>query len=236
MLLVRLMMFLLVGSLHGRHSPAPSRAAFKRAVSVSLARALLLFSCIAANVSAQQGQWVPLGPDYAGVIALERDPSNLHSIYAGTFYGGLYKSGDDGASWSYLASPADSTSVQAIAFDTTRVGTLYIGTFEKGIFKSADGGQTWQVANTGLVDKNITAIAVDPFDSNRVLTASAQGGRGSPRGYSSAGAVSAQACIGGYHPDVAGLARDTGAGRVIANTSNPTACGLAVSRLLNRKR
>ncbi|MBX3674354.1 MAG: DUF4214 domain-containing protein [Burkholderiales bacterium] len=150
-------------------------AAHASRVTVVLAAFALLFACLATPALAQLNSWTAAGPDYAGVIAVERDPADGQAIYAGTFYGGLYRSPDNGATWQFVPSPADGQSVQAIAFDATAPGTLYIGTLETGIFRSTDGGATWQSSSQGLEDLSISAIAVDPFDNARVLAATGVG-------------------------------------------------------------
>jgi photosystem II stability/assembly factor-like uncharacterized protein len=119
--------------------------------------------------------WEPIGPDHGGVLALQRDAFDADVLYAGTFYGGLYKSADGGASWRHVDAPFSGLNIQAIAVDPTQEGIVYVGTYLAGVFKSVDGGESWSAINDGLDGLTVSAIAIDPFDAGRLIIATSEG-------------------------------------------------------------
>jgi len=50
-------------------------------------------------VSAGSNEWTSLGPEGGTIYTLAIDPSTPTTVYAGTLYGGVYKSNDGGESW-----------------------------------------------------------------------------------------------------------------------------------------
>jgi len=61
--------------------------------------------------------WAPMGRPMRPWLSLRRDPFDPGVLFVGTFFGGLYKSVDRGATWSHVNSPFTSTSVFSIAAD-----------------------------------------------------------------------------------------------------------------------
>ncbi len=109
--------------------------------------ALLLLLVLSSNA-----QWISHGP-YGGVA------NSVETVGSAVFAGagnGIYKSTDDGASWS-LVSP-----VNKILFVTdisAAAGVIYAGTGNnQGIYVSSDGGATWTQKNNGLTSFNVDAI------------------------------------------------------------------------------
>jgi len=119
--------------------------------------------------------WTPIGPNGAAVFALVADPFDATVLYAGTSFGGVYKTTDGGQSWSHLPSLAPKSSVFALAADPQTQGTFYASVFEAGIFKTRDEGRTWTPVNNGLSDRVIQTLAVDPNDANVVVAGSPTG-------------------------------------------------------------
>lgn len=89
----------------------------------------------------------------------------------------LYKSGDDGASWSAVAAPP----VGVIALAATRTGrsVLYAGGTAilpgaPQLFRSADSATSWEPVTTfpaflgGALGNTITSFAIDPADPSRI--------------------------------------------------------------------
>jgi uncharacterized protein (TIGR03437 family) len=100
------------------------------------------------------------------VIALAIDASGPQTVYAATVGGGLFKTGDGGATWQDL--PAISALVASVAADPNRSGVVYAGVFNNlangSIRKSIDGGVTWvTVLPTRAAIFNIT---IDPANSD----------------------------------------------------------------------
>ncbi len=103
------------------------------------------------------GNWTLLGPStYAApiigkVTSVYTDPANPNTVYAGASEGGLFKTVNNGASWTNLtdASHFPALGVTSIAVHPTTPTTIYIATrgggdYGFGILKSTDGGTTWQ--------------------------------------------------------------------------------------------
>ena len=107
--------------------------------------------------------WDRRGPFNVGgrTRALAIDINNENIILAGGVSGGMWRSTDDGESWTMTTEPGDLHSVTAIAQDPSSPNIWYYGTGEKsgnsaqdasgggalylgnGIYKSEDGGESW---------------------------------------------------------------------------------------------
>ncbi|GAM24253.1 hypothetical protein SAMD00019534_074280 [Acytostelium subglobosum LB1] len=82
------------------------------------------------------------------------DPLDSNIIYCGTRVQGLYRSVDNGATWTNLASVpvghtgTDPTGIRIVEFDPSTVvsghsGKIYVGIAGTGIYRSTDGGATF---------------------------------------------------------------------------------------------
>ena len=93
------------------------------------------------------------------------DPSNPNTIYIGAPAGGLWKSTNNGSTWTVLTDNLPQIGVSGIAVDYSNPNIIYIATGDKdsndtsfaGVFKSTDGGVTWN--NTGALSG--TSLAGD---------------------------------------------------------------------------
>jgi photosystem II stability/assembly factor-like uncharacterized protein len=117
------------------------------------------------------------------VTALAVDPRDPNVIYLGAAQGGLWKSNDDGASWTPLTDDQPSLAVGALTLDPQNPDTIYVGTGEPhasmdsyygaGILKSTNAGKTWQqLGATQFTGLGISAIIVHPSNANTVYAAS----------------------------------------------------------------
>ena len=152
------------------------------------ARALPVRSATSARIgptqvaSIQPLVWTERGPNNVGgrtrVFAV--DVSNPTTLLAGSVAGGIWRSTDQGASWSLRTAPGQIHSTSCIAQDkrigktatwyvgtgeirgsttnATRWGSLYLG---DGIFKSTDSGQSWALLPSTVSG---TPQVTDPFD------------------------------------------------------------------------
>lgn len=117
--------------------------------------------------------WTNSGPGGGRVLCVAADPTNPGTVYAGTAFGGLFKSVDGGANWSAAntglplgGQTLGLTTIWAIAVDPNTPSIVYAGT-GAGVFKSTNAGASWQAANTGLVGPPgsapaIAALGIDP--------------------------------------------------------------------------
>src|SRR5262245_37230340 len=133
--------------------------------------------------------WVERGPKNIGgrTRALAVDVANPTILIAGSVGGGIWRSLNDGASWSPRTAPGQIHNTTCIAQDKragktktwyvgtgelrgsttnqTRWGALYLG---DGIFKSTDNGATWSLLPS---TSSATPQTTDPFDYvNNVAT------------------------------------------------------------------
>jgi photosystem II stability/assembly factor-like uncharacterized protein len=116
-------------------------------------------------------RWTPLGPqgfvgmntrfgstpmpDEGRMAAFAVHPTDPRILYAGAASGGLWRSGNGGASWTPLTDTQCSTSIGAVALDPLDPRIVYAGTGEQtysfasaqtdgcGILRSTDGGASW---------------------------------------------------------------------------------------------
>lgn len=136
-----------------------------------------------------------IGPAFTSgrVIGFAVDPNNPARYFAAAASGGVWKTINNGATWTPVFDREGSYSIGAIALDPKNPLTVWVGTGENnsqrsvsygnGVYRSDDGGKTWR--NVGLkTSEHIGRIAIDPRDSETVYVA-AQGplwGPGGDRG------------------------------------------------------
>jgi hypothetical protein len=106
------------------------------------------------------------------------------ALYVGGGSGGVWKSTNDGLSWTSIFDSAGTTAVGAITIDPNDPNVIWVGTgdnivgcesyFGIGLLRSPDGGQTWESRN-GTGNNTLEELAsfanvlVDPRDSNHLV-------------------------------------------------------------------
>lgn len=109
-------------------------------------------------------------------------PTNPNIIYVATAGGGVWKTNDQGLTWTPLTDNLPTLTSGALAFDPTNPDIIYYGTGEMhyclvcfpgdGLFKSSDGGNTWvKIASANQVGSYISRIIINPI-THRILVAS----------------------------------------------------------------
>ena len=92
------------------------------------------------------------------IAALAFDASNGALLEATTT--GLYKSADEGRTWSPLALPASGRGhIAAVAAAAKGKGVLYVGGPGIGVLRSADAGRKWTARNKGLPSTEVVALS-----------------------------------------------------------------------------
>ena len=127
----------------------------------------------------------PIGPAItSGRIAdFAVHPEHKHVYYAAIASGGLFKTENNGTTWTPVFDNEGSYALGVVELDPTDPQVIWVGTgennaqrsvgFGDGVYKSVDGGKTW--TNTGLRESgHISQIWIDPDNSDTVLVA-AQG-------------------------------------------------------------
>jgi photosystem II stability/assembly factor-like uncharacterized protein len=147
---------------------------------------------VAAQAAAQSPfsslTWRSIGPvNTSGRIddiAVSRVKGEADRVYVATASGGLWKSANNGTSWTPVFDHVDAMmSIGAVAVAPSAPLTVWVGTGEAntrqssswgdGVYKSTDGGETW--TDMGLEDtRSVGRIVIDPTDPNIVYVA-AQG-------------------------------------------------------------
>ncbi|HEY9281903.1 MAG TPA: hypothetical protein VIP46_00465 [Pyrinomonadaceae bacterium] len=136
-----------------------------------------------------------IGPAFTsgriGDIAVH--PTDPSHYYVAVASGGVWKTTNNGATWTPVFDREGSYSIGTVVLDPKNPLTVWVGTGENnsqrsvsygdGVYRSDDGGKTWR--NLGLkASEHISKIVIDPRDSNTVYVA-AQGplwGPGGDRG------------------------------------------------------
>ena len=110
-------------------------------------------------------------------------PKTRSTYYAAVASGGVWKTINNGTTWTPIFDNEGSYSIGCVTLDPNDPLTVWVGTGENnsqrsvgygdGVYKSIDGGGTW--TNVGLKDsEHIGGIIIDPRDSKTVYVA-AQG-------------------------------------------------------------
>jgi photosystem II stability/assembly factor-like uncharacterized protein len=136
-----------------------------------------------------------IGPAVASgrVIAIAVNPKNKFEYYVGVASGGVWKTVNDGTTWTPVFDKQASYSIGWVTLDPNDPAVVWVGTGESnsqrsvsygdGIYRSDDGGKDWQ--NLGLKkSEHIGRVVVDPRDS-KVVYVAAEGplwGPGGDRG------------------------------------------------------
>ena len=128
--------------------------------------------------------WRPLGPMQAGarVEAIAVHAKNPGTIYVGVGSGNLWKSTDNGITWTPGFEHEATCSIGDVAIAPSDPNVVWVGTGETqprhsgysyagaGVFRSVDAGATWQHA--GLADSHhIGKVLIHPTDPNVVHVA-----------------------------------------------------------------
>ena len=138
-----------------------------------------------ANSPFKDLKWQYLGPENISgrctdVEAISPRGTN-YTIWVGSATGGVWKSENEGTSFTPVFEGMPTASIGDIAIDPTNPNTVWVGTGEAnifrssnpgcGVFKTTDGGKTWSLMgleNTSTIGR----IRVNPKNTNVVYVAS----------------------------------------------------------------
>ena len=136
-----------------------------------------------------------IGPAAASgrVMSIAVNPKNKVEYYVGVASGGVWKTVNDGTTWTPVFDKEGSYSIGWVTLDPNDAAVVWVGAGESnsqrsvsygdGIYRSDDGGKNWQ--NLGLKkSEHIGRVVIDPRDS-KVVYVAAEGplwGPGGDRG------------------------------------------------------
>ncbi len=142
---------------------------------------------------------IPVPSDTMNIIGMGRincitfHPTDTNTLWIGSSSGGVWKTTDNGATWTCLTDMIPVLRVSDIAVDPNNTDVLYISTGDIntimlgnesnegiGVLKSTDGGTTWNT--TGLsfnltdgLSSLIRKVVVNPANSNELVAAGYDG-------------------------------------------------------------
>src|SRR4051812_13311662 len=132
-------------------------------------------------------EWRAIGPAATGGrvsdIAVAQTPGRPSEIYVGAASGGIFKSINEGVSWTPIFDRAGGMmSIGALAIAPSNTAVVWAGTGEAnnrqssswgdGVYKSIDGGLNWHRAGLDGT-RHIGRIAIHPSDPNTLYVAAA---------------------------------------------------------------
>jgi Abnormal spindle-like microcephaly-assoc'd, ASPM-SPD-2-Hydin len=132
--------------------------------------AILSLSLFVGSAWAGPNTWTGGGPTGAAIRAVLVDPLTPSTIYVGTVGSGVFKSINNGATWTKLVDASGTLATRTIrAIVISATGTLYAGADNGvgapiGVFQSDDGGVSWVSIGTqalGLLNRKVQSLLVD---------------------------------------------------------------------------
>ena len=120
------------------------------------------------------------GAESGRVMSIAVNPQKKHEFYVGVASGGIWKTVNDGTTWTPLFDSQGSYSIGWVALDPHDPSVVWVGAGESnsqrsvsygdGIYRSDDGGKSWK--NLGLKkSEHIGRVVIDPRDSKVVYVA-----------------------------------------------------------------
>src|SRR6185312_8224108 len=150
------------------------------------------------NLPTNQTGYMENGMGRINCIAFH--PSNAASYYVGVAQGGVWKTVNNGASWTPLTDNLPITRISDIVIDPTDTNTIYISVcdfeyigfglhltgakrntnFGLGVYKTTDGGLTWNPTGLSFVLTNgnaslIRKILINPLNHNSLVACGVSG-------------------------------------------------------------
>ncbi len=121
----------------------------------------MLFLCLSFLLGIQPAHagWEPtISPYGASIYCLASSNGNL---YAGTYNRGIFRSTDNGESWTQIDSGLTETKICSLV---TSSNDVYAGTYNGGVFLSTDAGSHWSIRKIEATDKDVRALVLGGTD------------------------------------------------------------------------
>ncbi|MFX1555525.1 MAG: WD40/YVTN/BNR-like repeat-containing protein, partial [Promethearchaeota archaeon] len=113
------------------------------------------------------------GPFSGSISSLTVDSANSGVLYSISGKKEVYKSTDEGISWTYFpiidSQSQENIRAQQLEIAATDNQLYYLGTGSQGMYKSTNGGETWVHTSNGLPENqygylSVDQIVIDPSD------------------------------------------------------------------------
>ncbi|MGD0923031.1 MAG: hypothetical protein ABSA70_14905 [Terriglobia bacterium] len=111
--------------------------------------------------------WKYLGLLHRSVFALDRNQAG--DLFAGTKGDGVFRSLDNGATWTRVVHGMRGASVQSVLVGP--LGHIFAGTGASGIYRSEDGGKNWNQANPEAIEDAWTVRSMATDSEGRIFAA-----------------------------------------------------------------
>lgn len=133
--------------------------------------------------SIRHGSWEQQGPGNIGgrINSIAVNPEDGNEMILGYSIGGVFKTQDNGESWTPLFDNEDILSISDVTYDPNNTDNIYVGTGDlnitgypvtgNGIFKSTNGGNNWD--KKGLTEAGVIAeVGISKANSDIIYAAS----------------------------------------------------------------
>jgi photosystem II stability/assembly factor-like uncharacterized protein len=154
--------------------------------------------CISRDFGASwkaEAQGLPLRP-VTSIVLDPRSPKNARTLYAGVFMEGVYKSTDDGKTWTLKKNGlGDPLNMRVSRVILHKDGTLFAMICAKragrgkplmsegvGLYRSRDGAETWEKVNASQLFLYPKDFSVHPQNSNIIIVGVCDAGGGEQSG------------------------------------------------------
>jgi photosystem II stability/assembly factor-like uncharacterized protein len=105
-------------------------------------------------------QWVQTNGPYGGEVTSFCYTNYGTYLFAGTYYGGVFRSSNNGSTWEAVNNGLANYIINGLAIlANTTPNYLYAAT-DGGVFRSTDFGENWVSANNGITEMSIASIFV----------------------------------------------------------------------------
>src|SRR5215217_6040177 len=125
--------------------------------------------------------WVSLGPSNGAgrISSVAVHPTTIGIVYVGANSGGVWKTTNNGETWTNLTDSINNLNVGALALAPSAPNVIYVGTGSEhaagiGLLRSIDGGATWQFP-AEVIAARFFRISVHPTNPLELVAASDRG-------------------------------------------------------------